>query len=85
MGVKLVWALIEDRDIEIMSSGIAYVVFMESFVDFYLMYCGFVGCLLLLHCPVRQLLCSKGIFLPVCLNRKDLACMGQGFSSFFLL
>lgn len=44
MGVKLVWALLEDRDIEIMSSGIAYVVFMESFVDFYLTYCGFVVC-----------------------------------------
>lgn len=85
MGVKLVWALIEDRDIEIMRSAIGYVIFMETFVDFYLMCCGFVVYLLLLYCPVRQLLCSKGIFLPVCLNQKDLACMGQGFFSFFLL
>lgn len=45
MGVKLVWALIEGRDTEIMRSGVGYVLFMESFVDFYLMYCCFVVCL----------------------------------------
>lgn len=38
MGVKLVWAIIEDRHIEIMRRGVEYVIFVESFVDFYLMY-----------------------------------------------
>lgn len=43
MGVELAWALLEDT--EIMRSGVGYVVFIESFVNFYLMYCGFVVCL----------------------------------------
>lgn len=43
MGVKLAWALIEDT--EIMRNGVGYVILMESFVDFYLIYCGFVVCL----------------------------------------
>lgn len=42
MGLKLVGALIEDRDIEIMRSGVEYVVFKGSFVDFYFRCCGFV-------------------------------------------
>lgn len=58
----MVWAIIEDR------SGVGCVIFMESFVDFYLTFCDFVVCLSLLHCPVRQLLCSKVILLPMCLN-----------------
>lgn len=43
---KLVGALIEERDTEIMRSGVGYVIFKGSFVDFYLRCCGFV-CLLL--------------------------------------
>lgn len=42
MGLKLVGPLIEERDIEIMRSGVGYVVFKGSFVDFYFRCCGFV-------------------------------------------
>lgn len=45
----MVWAIIEDRRTEI-RSGVGYVIFMESFVDFYLMYCDFVVC----HCYTVQ-------------------------------
>lgn len=80
MGVKLVWALIEGRDTEIMSA-VGYVLFMESLVPYVLLYC----CLSVAVTLSRQLLYSKGILLPTCLNQKDLTRMGQGFSSFFLL
>jgi len=46
MGASLVGALTEERDTEIMRSGIGYVIFKGSFVDFYCRYCGFL-CLLL--------------------------------------
>lgn len=46
MGVKLVGGLTEERNTEIMRSGVGYVIFKGAFVDFYLRCCGFV-CLLL--------------------------------------
>lgn len=42
MGVKLVGGLTEERNTEIMRSGVGYVIFKGAFVDFYLRCCGFV-------------------------------------------